>query len=89
MVNLNLIQNGQVNHLVLKTILEMEEPEFGGLNPLVNDYPYKEIPLREEHLVPLGKDKNHTGTLYHISLGGSLWAEIYQEGNDYHLVGLS
>lgn len=89
MVNLSLIHNGQVNQLVLKTILENEEPEFGGLSPLVNDYPYKEIPLREEHLVPLGKDKNHTGTLYHISLGGSLWAEIYQKDNDYYLVGLS
>ena len=89
MLNLNLINNGQVNHLVLKTILENEEPEFGGLSPMVTDYPYKEIPLRDEHLVSLGKDKVHTGTLYHISLGGSLWAEIYQHGNNYHLVGLS
>ena len=88
MLNLNLINNGQVNHLVLKTILENEEPEFGGLNPLQNDFPYKEIQLRAEHLVCL-KGYPTDGILYHISLGGSLWAEIYQHGNNYHLVGLS
>ena len=88
MVNLNLINNGQVNHLVLKTILENEGPEFGGLNPLQNDFPYKEIQLRAEYTVRL-KGYQTDGILYLISFGGSLWAEIYQNGNNYHLVGLS
>ena len=88
MVNLSLINNGKVNELVLRTILEQEESEFGGLNPFRNDFPFKEIPLRKEHLVCL-KGYPTDGILYHITLGDLLWAEIYQHGNNYHLVGLS
>ena len=88
MVNLELINNGKVNQLVLKTILEQEEPEFLEFPVMETDFKWEEIPLRPEHKVCL-KECPWDGTLYHISLGGELWAEVYQYHNDYWLVGLS
>ena len=75
MLNLNLINNGQVNHLVLKTILENEEPE------MVDQI----IPEPTSYTAEVTEN----GILYKITFTDSLWAEILQNGTEYTLVGLS
>ena len=75
MVNLNLIQNGSINHLVLKFILENEDEEFL----------YRLIPEPIGYKTEVGEN----GTLYHIDLTDKLWVKILQDGNNYSLVSCS
>ena len=75
MLNLNLINNGQVNHLVLKTILENEEPEM--VDQIIPEPTSYTAEVTEK------------GILYKITFTDSLCAEILQNGTEYTLVGLS
>lgn len=77
MFSLNLINpNGQINHPVLKFILENEDDCF--LDHIIPEV--KGFKIEEE---------TENGTLYHITFIPGTWVKLLQAGNNYQLISCS